>query len=52
MDMLLIYCITSININVRVKCNVHTHAIKQNYDIGNPGVLHVLEYLTFYKLIR
>ena len=45
--MLLIYCITSININVLVKFNVHIHVIKQNYDIGNPGVLHVLEYLTF-----
>ena len=46
-DMLLIFCITSININVRVKFNVHIHVIKQNYDIDNPGVLHVLEYLTF-----
>jgi hypothetical protein len=50
--MLLIYCITSININVLVKFNPDIHVIKQNYDIGNTGVLHVLEYLTFYKLIR
>ena len=35
-----------------MKFNVHIHVIKQNYDIGNTGVLHVLEYLTFYKLIR
>ena len=35
-----------------MKFNVHIHVIKQNYDIGNAGVLHVLEYLTFYKLIR
>jgi hypothetical protein len=50
--MLLIYCITSININVLMKFYVHIHVIKQNYDIGNTGVLHVLEYLTFYQLIR
>jgi len=50
--MLLIYGSTSININVLVKFNVHKHVIKQNYDIGTPGVLHVLEYLTLYKLIR
>jgi hypothetical protein len=35
-----------------MKFNVHIHVIKQNYDIGNTGVLHVLEYFTFYKLIR
>jgi hypothetical protein len=35
-----------------VKLNVHIHVIKQNYDIGTPSALHVLEYLTFYKLIR
>ena len=50
--MLLIYSSTSININVLVKFDVHIHVIKQNYDIGTPCVLHVLEYLTFYKLIR
>jgi hypothetical protein len=37
--MLLIYCITSININVLVKFNPDIHVIKQNYDIGNPGVI-------------
>jgi hypothetical protein len=50
--MLLIYGYTSININMLVKFNVHIHVIKQNYDIGTPSALHVLEYLTFYKLIR
>ena len=50
--MLLIYGSTSININVLVKLNVHMHVIKQNNDIGTPGVLHVLEYHTFYKFIR
>jgi len=40
--MLLIYGSTSIHINVLVKLNVHIHVIKQNYDIGTPGVLHVL----------
>jgi len=50
--MLLIYGSTSININVLVKFNVHTHVIKQNYDIGTTGVLHVFEYFTCYKLIR
>jgi hypothetical protein len=51
--MLLIYCITSININVLVKFNPDIHVIKQNYDIGNPGVLHVLEFdagLSFHVL--
>jgi hypothetical protein len=38
--MLLKYGSTSININVLVKFNVHIHVIKQNYDIGTPGVLH------------
>jgi len=40
--MLLIYGGTSINMNVLVKFNVHIHVIKQNYDIGTPGGLHVL----------
>ena len=50
--MLLIYCITSIHINVLVKFNVHIHVIKQNYDIDTRGLLHVLDYLTLNKLIR
>jgi hypothetical protein len=49
---LLIYGSTSININVVVKFNVCMYVLKQNYDIGTPSALHVLEYLTFYKLIR
>ena len=50
--MLLIYGSTSININVPVKFNVRIHVIKQNYDIGTAGVLHVLECIKFYKLMR
>jgi hypothetical protein len=50
--MLLIYGSTSIHINLLVKFNVHIYVIKQNYDIGTPGVLHVSEYLTFNELIR
>jgi hypothetical protein len=50
--MLLIYGSTSININVLVKFNVHIHVLKQNYDIGTHSILHVLEYLTYYKFIR